>query len=480
MTLLRNKLRHPGYRHTVKTEAHDPRSRLEPNDGRIRGSRPSRHGSLSTREFANVSQGRVQRLTWMLLVVSVLAIPLVVWLPARDSFRVPKEIFARAAVISTAAVLGISILFSRHALQQLVRGWRTHKAVLIPCAGIVIWSLITTITSTNRTVSLYSLIWLLTATLFFVLTLFLSKHASLLVPRLLMIPLIVNSVTAVLQEFRIWSPFRFKQLDLSSTSGFVGNPNDLGAYLVPVALTVTAFALIDRRKVTSLLLLLLAIGGLLASQTATAIVAFSVGAITMHLIAPGRRNRLVPRILVAGLILALSLAFLASATYRQRAHRMVVGLASGDLDDFLSGRILPFTAALYMAVEYPLFGVGPGCFSWQYFDYKIRVAQDHPLAAESELRGTNYREVHNEYLQVSAETGMVGLFLLLSSLIVVGRITVSLRDSTDLRRQFARLLALPLSLSLATLALGGFPLHLAAPCITYLFLAAVCCSWAKL
>ena len=415
----------------------------------------------------------------MTIAAAAAIIPLFVWPLAKDTFRLPKELLARAAVIVAGASLCISIVFDHRTIGSWIRVWRRQAVVSFACLAIVLWSVLVTLTSTNRPLSMFALLWAMTVILFFLMAVSLAQRATLLAAEIVLIPLVINAATAILQELKIWNPFHMEAWDHSATTAFVGNPNDVGAYVVPGILAALALVVIGQRRRISFVVMLLGIMGLLATQTLTAIVAFAVGAISMLLVVPKRGGRAIGTAILILIVVAVLLAYPLLPTFRERVHRMAVDIVSRDYDDLLSARLLPFASAWYMAVDHPIVGVGPGCFNWHYFDYKIRVARAHPMAAESALRGVNYGEVHNEYLQILAEAGVVGLLLLLSAMVILARVTFERTKAVDARQEFAHVLAFPLSMSFAVLALAQFPLHLAAPCLTYVYLAGLCISWSR-
>jgi hypothetical protein len=91
-----------------------------------------------------------------------------------------------------------------------------------------------------------------------------------------------------------------------------------------------------------------------------------------------------------------------------------------------------------------------------------------------------FAQVHNDHLQVLAETGLPGYLLFLGALVLLAAITFrlpSVPDISDPRVRFARLFAFPAALTFAVLTLAQFPLQLTAPTVADLYLAALCFSW---
>jgi O-antigen ligase len=163
--------------------------------------------------------------------------------------------------------------------------------------------------------------------------------------------------------------------------------------------------------------------------------------------------------------------------FQQRYSLARVWIATRNWDTVTSGRVLPYLAAGYMFRDHPIMGVGPGCFKWEYFPYKVKIN-----ALYSKLVvgwGINFGEVHNDHLQVLAETGLPGYAIFIAAAVLLG--AASLRPvhnpAPSAEARFSRLASLPLVAGFLIAALGQFPLELAATNTVNLFLFALCCAW---
>ena len=125
-------------------------------------------------------------------------------------------------------------------------------------------------------------------------------------------------------------------------------------------------------------------------------------------------------------------------------------------------------------------GAGPGVFAWQFYDYKIAAEQRFPSLRRSFDREINFGEVHNDHLQVLAETGAAGYLVFLS--LLLGLAAISLRASNDhstWQGTLAHRLALPLAVFWIVLSLAQFPLQTTVVRSLLLHLAALCVGWRR-
>jgi O-antigen ligase len=290
---------------------------------------------------------------------------------------------------------------------------------------------------------------------------------------LVTIPAAVNASLAILQELKIWNgiaPFEARDLH-AGTTALLGNPNDVGSFLVPGLVATAAWILATKRIALRLLLTplaLLMIGGLAASRTRGAFLGAAVGLAVLAVVRWRVRALLWTgaAAVVAGLIAAASPA-------------LVGNVFDSPVEMLLSGRAIAFASAWRMFTESPLFGVGPGNFVYAYFDYASAVQAsmiEYAIAGRQLMFG----EAHNDHLQVLAETGIVGYALFIASLvtlIAVSRPKMTAASSERLR--FARLCGAPLAASLAALGLFQFPLYLAAPMVVFVFVAGLIVGWSE-
>lgn len=405
-----------------------------------------------------------------LVLAGAACIPLIVLPHAFDAFRLPKELALRAeALLLLATFITTIILGARPRV-------RFNRWFVLPSIALA-WMVITALTSTNPGVSAWRVVAGVATFIVYLATLHAAENRRAFLP-LLAVPLIaavINAFVDVLQELDVWMPFG-SEPDVRhhfQCTAFIGNPNEIGSYLAVATLACIAAATADRaRRKWFIAAAIVLVAGLVASQTLTALVALIAGAFALFALVSLKQA---VRVAIAATVIA-ALLVIPIAPLRQRALNMATWLRSGDYNSLLTERLTPFVAATMMTAERPLAGVGPGAFGWNYFAYKLRAEQRYPPLRNAWSRGVNFGEVHDDHLQLLAETGAPGYAIFLAILGTLG--AISFRRSADSPAQrFAMLLALPLAVLWFVLSLAQFPIETTAIRMLIVHFAALCIAW---
>lgn len=408
----------------------------------------------------------IQRAIPIVVAIGLIGLPMTVVRDGADAFRLPKELVFRAEAIVLLALLILGLRAPRMPIGR----WRPE---FLLTAAIVIWAIIVTATSTNHALSIDSLITILAAAVIFIATCIAAESRSQEAIDVLMIGCCVNAAIAILQELSLWQPVPAAEGHYG-TVGLMGNPNDVGTFLVvpAVAAVVMATTSLGKRRWSYLGVAVLLVSGMIASATRTALVAFVV---SMLVLATMQARRVA--VVIGVLLLVVGLAVLSPATVIGRSIRELGNaVAQRNYQQLFSERLPPFLAAAEMVRDHPLLGVGPGCFRYHFMTYRIALETQYPAEW---TRGfpMNWGAVHNDHLQVAAEAGAVGYLLFLVSLgLLVRRSTAEPAP----RAAFARTLRWPLVTVIFLISLGQFPLELAAPRLMFLTLGALCITWNRI
>jgi len=412
----------------------------------------------------------IEQISWLIVALTTISLPLILSPSVKDSFRVPKELFLRASGIALFALAICEWIFDGG-----VRKKRPPRSLIIVLGTMLLWSVVITLTSTNRTLSVLSLVNLIVAAMFFLATYRGAQDRSLKVLYFALVPALVNALIAIAQATGVWTPI---PLEIAygqrlSTTALLGNPDDVGMFLMAPAVAAAALAVVSKRhRWPAIFLALIFTAGIIASETMGAVIAVGVGIFLLAF-----KMRPWPAVVGGTLCVLIGLTAVRFSPQRWSILRSdMVSAAHGDIDPFLSGRVPAFLAAWRMFRQHPVIGVGPGCFPFQYFDEKIAVEKEHPWLLNRSV--ANFGEAHNEHLQCLAEGGLPAYIVFIAALVVLSMITFRAAPShVSETSAFARAMALSLAASVFTLALSSFPFHVAAATTNILFLTAVTTAW---
>ncbi|HVG10265.1 MAG TPA: O-antigen ligase family protein [Thermoanaerobaculia bacterium] len=266
-------------------------------------------------------------------------------------------------------------------------------------------------------------------------------------------PAAVLALVGILQFHRIWEPLRLTGIQYDPRLGvtsFAGNPGDLSSYLVlPALIALWMLLSPGRRRWMAAAALALCLYGLALTQTLASLAAVAAGAVVLALLKLPRRKVLAG--LAAAAVVAIVLV-LAVAPLRVRVAGKLRGLAEGDLNEVLTGRLDGWRAALWMMREHPLAGVGHGAYLPEYVPAKLALLDRGVEFLPGQVTPV-FDNAHNELLNAGAEWGIPGLLALAWGLWIVLRAARSRKDSPALA--WSGLTAL------VVLSLAYFPFHVA-------------------
>lgn len=211
--------------------------------------------------------------------------------------------------------------------------------------------------------------------------------------------------------------------------GPVSEPNryaQIMIVLLPLALLRLKTARTRSQRFGAAIAGVLILAGVLLSYSRGAFLALALLAVLLAAVGWLRPTRL----LAGVVILAASIAVVAPG-YFQRvgsigdAANLLSRKSSSSADGAIRGRTTEMLAALHATLDHPVLGVGPGQYA------KVYSAEYHqrPGIKFRDIRGT--RRAHSLYLEIAADTGIVGFSVFLA--IIVACMTGLWRT----RRRFA-------------------------------------------
>lgn len=399
----------------------------------------------------------------IVLLVCVVAVPLIVVPRGLDSFRWPKEIAFRGFAI----LLMVGWSLRRIDAQNRDRLASKLKSpdVALPML-IVLWTALTTFTAVNRLWAIEALVTVIASVVIWFSARAVLARFGLIGVDAAMIPAVLNAGLVSLQEFGVWNPFQMpaEAQGHQASTALIGNPNDVGVFLLFPAVAAAVIVVTQRglRQLIYIPISALLVLGLVASGTRAAVVAFLASFFAMGLV-QGTRSR------IAVLAVSLVVGAVTLFVMRDRFLPLIDAARSKQYNVVFSERLPAFLTAFEMLRSHPAMGVGPGGFKYQYMPYRLQLQDRYPPSWVSGWP-MNFGEVHNDHLQVAAETGVIGLGLFLAAIGVLLRKGRSLHS--DPSAKFSSVLAVALATATTLVCVLQFPLQLAAPRLMLLFLAA--------
>ena len=425
-------------------------------------------------DLAEPPSSPLETTIWSFVAAAVVATALVVSPGAFDVFRTPKTVVFQLLALMILTAGGAAMLLS----ERVARSFRTNRIALSIALSAVAWTAIATATSLKPAVGQLKTFSVFCFAVFFAAAVWTSWRRGPSAVLIVLAPAVLNGVTAFMQSFGKWTLW-YVPANLETrlrTTGFIGTTNEVGGYLVlPLIAAIAATVAWPRlRWLFTGAGAAIAIG-IVAAQSVTSIAAAGCGVAAMMFLPGARRLRWATAI---GLLVFVSVVALHPGS-RARIRTMLGFAASGQLSEMTSFRLPAYTAALAMFRDRPLVGVGPGVFRTLYMPYKLRLDAEHPQWIR--MGNQSFGQVHNDHLQLLAETGLPGYLLFLAALAFVARLSFTRRgDATSPRTRFVTAFAFPGVAALLVLALGHFPLQLTSHMAPAVYLSALCIAWKDL
>ncbi|HEX3069801.1 MAG TPA: O-antigen ligase family protein [Thermoanaerobaculia bacterium] len=421
----------------------------------------------------------ISKLPWTLAVAATLLVPVAMSLRGQDPFRLPKDLLFIAFSIAIAATAIVVWLRSNTRNKQL----SSIRTVPLIAIGSVCWAVLASLFSANHALSNRAILWVAAVAVFACAIDLGGRARGTLAIAWALIPAAINAAIFLLQRFHIWNPMTFpaELPDHMRYTALLGNPDDVGGLLVAPALVAAALVLCDRRRRALWIPIALLLLAAVATGRLTSLLACGAGLLVMGFVRSRKAGAIATAlILVAGIALVVG-----DPPLRARATSIASSVRAHDYAEATAGRLTAFVAASMMAMDHPLFGVGPGCFRWSYFEYKVAAERKHPSLAKAWSADFNFGETHNDHLQTLAEGGLPGYALFAAALVLLAASSRRKKNSENAngnneeteRDTLVRMLAVPTSAAIAILCLAHFPLHLAASTVVIIYIATLCVAW---
>jgi O-antigen ligase len=348
------------------------------------------------------------------IVLLDLALGVALWIPLVFLERVPA---AGRGPTSVSIMVGLAWLATLPARRRTVAATlRRHIGLIFLLLLLLVWVSLSMIWSMDPSATIRSFgFWWVAAGVFVVVATSLTERRHIVI---VCVAFVVGALISVIVGF---VPGVTVPSDVAGTpeanrlAGSYGDPNFLAAGLVPAMALTAGLAAVTRgtrRRMALLACAAVLIVGLIATGSRGGLVAAGVAAGGALLVARGKRLSILAIFVTVVLIGGLWVATTSSSSLSR-----VRDFGTGN------GRIDLWTVALRMGDAHPITGVGLEAFPEEAGKYIRRPGrlQSGQLGAQLILQQPH--EAHNTYLQMFAETGIVGAALLVAVVIAAMRAT---------------------------------------------------------
>jgi O-antigen ligase len=368
----------------------------------------------------------------------------------------------------------------RDARDQKDFGWRT---LLVGGAGfLAIARILAAAASREPVLSLYAVIpWIALIALFGAIVWDGPSPAQ--IRKLAVLPAATGALIGVLALLQhagldpLAGILRYREATRYRTGVFVtlGNPEYLGGYLAPLVLVMAGFALSGatwRTRAAAGLSAVAILAATLLTGSRGAFLGLLFGALVFSVGAFLVEARLPARIRIGGLAAGLALAAIVVGAVYQIPESHPAGLLRRRMRDVanpysesLRSRTVFNLIALELAREHPLLGIGPGLYGVEFWNAFLALERRDPSVSfevlARDFNGRLAEHAHNDWLEIWAETGLLGLAAWMALLAVWAVAIIRALAAQHLAPRPRILLVALASAVLALLvnALFNFPLH---------------------
>ena len=408
------------------------------------------------------------RIMVYLIAAFVFSLPLFIW-PTITEYGYAKTIFA---------IVGVSLLLILWAVSSLVKGeWKIRIPWLTyPVLGLILVSLLSLANATNGRVVLQSLALVVVFSLFYLVTVnFVRRKEDVnLILYSLLASAFLASLYGLLQYLGVMRGAQGGH-GLNEVISTMGNRNYLGGFLAYLLFPVTILIVrLKSRILRSLAIGLIAFSFgtvMLLRQTGTIVgliagaIAFIVAWAIFRPVDPIKKNR----IWLIALLVVLAFTFLVEAP--SGPLNSVVGLSASSSGSWISRvwahnagktRSWDWWVGWEMFKDHPLLGVGLGNYKLNFVPYKADFLAT-PQGKSYDFYIPRAAQAHNDYVQVVAEMGILGIITLLSILVMLPLFFwLRLRTNTDEGDRLDLILLGSGIVVFLVHALFSFPAHLPA------------------
>lgn len=360
------------------------------------------------------------------LIFLVTLTPIVINPWGDDQFRLPKEVFAQIMII---------IAFSSYLIKLVEEGFRPNPPLpfirgglgwgifvikkifketpfMLPISLLILASILSLINSTSALFSFKSILNIILYSLLYIVIVNNVKRDRqikiLLISALL--SGIITSIYCLIQYLGL-DPITHTvnpadpNFGTYRTTGFLDNPDIVSGYLITLPIVALSFVFTSTRLALrifffSAFLLITSITIIIHS---IAPIFGLVGAFAVFTIFS--KSHLVSKLKIGLTVVLISFIGVGFVTGKVGSIMNRVSLLYEGFQDLSSDRLLMWRTAGEMIEDKPVVGIGIGMYKVKFFEYRDKVLDKIPYFGVYEKA----EQAHNEYLQLWAEMGTIGI-----------------------------------------------------------------------
>ncbi len=361
------------------------------------------------------------------LIFLVTLTPIVINPWGDDQFRLPKEVFAQIMIIIAFSSWLIKLIEEcliplhpplikgdKRGILSIVKRIIGEPPFILPISLLILASILSLINSTSALFSFKSILNIILYSLLYIVIVNNIKRERqikiLLISTLL--SGIITSIYCLIQYFGL-DPITHTvnpvQPNIGSyrTTGFLDNPDVVSGYLITLPAVALSMCFISEKLVLRIIyfsIFLLITSVIIMIHSITPILGLCAGFLVFTVFIVYRTTFTWKKSLIALLLIS----FIGGGGFLTNKFESVLNSIFyhyGRFLDLSSDRLLMWRTAGEMIKDKPIAGIGIGMYKVKFFEYRDRVLDRIPYFGVYEKS----EQAHNEYLQLWAEMGTIGI-----------------------------------------------------------------------
>ncbi|MBI3585457.1 MAG: O-antigen ligase family protein [Nitrospinae bacterium] len=408
------------------------------------------------------------------LILIVTLTPLVINPWGDDQFRLPKEVFAQVMIIIAFSSWLIKLIEEGFSLKRIVR----KTPFMLPISLLILASMLSLFNTTSVLFSFKSILNIILYSLLYIVIVNNVKRYRqikiLLISALL--SGIITSIYCFVQYFGfdpITHTVNPVQPNVGSyrTTGFLDNLDIVSGYLIIFPTVVLSMFLASAKLALRILFfsafLLITSITIIIHSIATIFGLFAAFLVFMVFVKPH-----LPSKVKIGLAVIL-ISFIGAGFFSGKVESIFNSASSHykRFQDLSSDRLLMWRTAGEMIKDKPVSGIGMGMYKVKFFEYRDKVFDKIPYFGVYEKA----EQAHNEYLQIWAEMGTIGIVAVIW--LIIGYLTYTFKSKIQNPKSKIKIIGLTSGvIAILIDAIGSFPFHIAPSAVLTVVLIALTVS----